>query len=64
MPVLAKIQFPEGKNPDVIQRVMTEVCNGLCTALDEKPENVRITVKVVPKNRYSVGGILSSEKQD
>lgn len=61
MPVLAKIQFPEGRDPEAVRRVMTQVTQALCSALDERPENVRITVKVVPSQRYSIGGVLMCE---
>lgn len=61
MPILAKIQFPEGRDPEAARRVMTHVAQALCDALDEKPENVRVTVKIVPACRYSVGGVLMNE---
>ncbi len=64
MPVLVTLQFPKGKEYKDIEKSMDEVTQTLSRTLDESPENIRVTVREVPKNRYSVGGILRSELEE
>lgn len=61
MPVLATIQYPAGRDPKCVNKVLVGVSKALETALDEQPGNIRVTVKEVPRNRYSVGGTMAYE---
>lgn len=61
MPVLVTLQFPEGKQYKAVEKSMAQVTEVLSNTLDEPPANIRVTVKEVAKNRYSVGGVLRSE---
>lgn len=61
MPVLVTLQFPKGKEYKDIEKSMAQVTDVLSDTLAEPPENIRVTVKEVARNRYSVGGILRSE---
>lgn len=61
MPVLVTLQFPEGKQYRAVEKSMAQVTEVLSNTLDEPPTNIRVTVKEVAKNRYSVGGVLRSE---
>lgn len=63
MPVLVTLQFPKGKKYEDISNSMQEVTNVLSNTLNEPPENIRVTVREVALNRYSVGGVLRSELQ-
>lgn len=64
MPVVVRIQFLKGKPYTVVERCMSEVTELLMDILDEQPENIRIAVTEVEKNRFSVGGKLLSEPED
>lgn len=61
MPVLVTLQFPKGKKYQDVEKSMSEVTETLSRTLSEPPQNIRVTVREVPLNRYSVGGILRSE---
>lgn len=61
MPVLVTLQFPKGKEYKDIEKSMAQVTDVLSDTLAEPPENIRVTVKEVARNRYSVGGVLRSE---
>ena len=61
MPVLVTLQFPKGKEYKDIEKSMSEVTATLSKTLHEPPQNIRVTVREVARNRYSVGGILRSE---
>lgn len=61
MPVLVTLQFPEGKEYKAIEKSMSQVTDVLSRTLEEPPENIRVTVREVAGNRYSVGGVLRSE---
>jgi len=62
MPVLAKIQIPKGRGDDKLSAVMTAVAKTLGEQLNERPENIRVTMKVVETNRYSIGGVPFSDR--
>lgn len=61
MPVLVTLQFPKGKEYKDIETSMSQVTETLSKTLNEPPQNIRVTVREVPLNRYSVGGVLRSE---
>jgi 4-oxalocrotonate tautomerase family enzyme len=62
MPVIATIQYPEGKGPEVVKKLLVEVSNLLMKELNEPPENIRVKIKEIPLNRYAVGGVMFNEK--
>lgn len=62
MPVLVTLQFPKGKEYKDIAKSMAQVTETLSKTLQEPPQNIRVTVREVALNRYSVGGILQSER--
>lgn len=64
MPVLVTLQFPKGKEYKSIEKSMAQVTEVLSNTLAEPPENIRVTVREVAKNRYSVGGVLRSELEE
>lgn len=64
MPVLVTLQFPKGKEYKDIEKSMAEVTETLSKTLDEPPQNIRVTVREVALNRYSVGGVLRSELEE
>lgn len=61
MPVLVTLQFPKGKKYEDIAQSMAQVTETLSKTLQEPPQNIRVTVREIALNRYSVGGILRSE---
>lgn len=59
MPVFCTVEVPEGKNPETIKSVLVNVSNVLMKEFDAQPNQVRVTVNELPKNRYIVGGVMA-----
>jgi len=64
MPVLCKIQIPKGKSKEQIMKAFEEVNDAICRSLEVDPKGVRVTILERELDRYSVGGVLMSEKKD
>lgn len=64
MPVLVKIQLPRGKERKEIEAAFSEVNDAICRVLHVEGKDVRITINEIDLNRYSVGGVVMSEKEN
>lgn len=64
MPVLVTLQFPKGHEYSDIKQSMKDVTDVLAKDLNEPPTNIRVTVREMPLNRYSVGGVLRCELEE
>ena len=62
MPVLVTVQYPVGREYDTARNCMEKVTEVLSKELNLPPTDIRVTVKEIALNRYSVGGVLMSEK--
>ncbi|WP_325199187.1 hypothetical protein [Oscillibacter sp.] len=63
MPVLTTITYPAGKDHTCVERLLKDVAEVIAADLGEELSNVRVTVKELPTNRYSVGGVLYRDRQ-
>lgn len=62
MPVLATITYPAYKDHACVGKLLKDVAEVIAKDLDEDLSNIRVTVKELPLDHYSVGGILYEEK--
>ena len=56
MPYMCNIQMPKGKPKEVIENSEIMIRN-----FDAKPRQVRVIVDELPRNRYIVGGVMTTE---
>lgn len=64
MPYMCNIQMPKGKPRAAIEKTMVEISEILIRNFDAKPRQVRVIVDELPRNRYIVGGVMTSEMPD
>lgn len=62
MPVLATITYPAGRDHACVSRLLKDVAEVIARDLDEELSNVRVTVKELAADRYSVGGVLYQDR--
>lgn len=62
MPVLISVQLPKGKRKEELYKAFEEINAAACSSLHVPPKDVRITIKEVALDHYSVGGVLMSER--
>lgn len=61
MPVLVTVQYPEGRDYSAAKNCMEKITDIISKDFNIPPTDIRVTVKEIPQNRYSVGGVLASE---
>ena len=61
MPYMCNIQMPKGKPKEVIEKTMVEISEIMIRNFDAKPRQVRVIVDELPRNRYIVGGVMTTE---
>lgn len=61
MPYMCSIQMPKGKPKEVIEKTMIEISEVMIRNFDAKPRQVRVIVDELPRNRYIVGGVMTTE---
>jgi len=61
MPIV-KIHLLEGREQEKKKRLVREVTEAICRSIDVKPQQVRIILDEMPRDNYSVGGELYSER--
>lgn len=61
MPYMCNIQMPKGKSKETIEKTMIEISEIMIRNFDAKPRQVRVIVDELPRNRYIVGGVMTSE---
>lgn len=54
MPVLTTITYPAYKDHDCVNKLLKDVAEVIAKDLDEDLSNVRVTVKELPLDHYSV----------
>lgn len=62
MPVLTTITYPAYKDHTCVNKLLKDVAEVIARDLDEELSNVRVTVKELPLDHYSVGGVLYEDK--
>jgi 4-oxalocrotonate tautomerase len=62
MPIV-QIDMLEGRTDDQKRTLVRMVTEAICEALEAKPETVRIIVRDMRREHYSVGGVLASERK-
>lgn len=60
MPII-DLKLLEGRTLDEKRRLVASVTEAVVESLGVKPESVRITLHEMPKDNYSVAGILASD---
>ena len=60
MPILVKIQLPEGKKHEDLVKCIKDVTQVIMRDLQAEPHEVRVSLTEVPLNRYAVAGIMRS----
>lgn len=60
MPII-QVQLLEGRSDDQIRDYIRSVTESTVKSLEVKPEQVRVIVTEIPKNRWGVGGITRDE---
>ncbi len=63
MPIMCTVQMPEGKGPEKVSALLTQRSKILMDELDAKPNEVRVTIDELPKNRYIAGGVMAYEME-
>ena len=58
MPIMCVIQMPEGKDQAKIEKCLVDVSRVIMEDLESLPNQVRVTIEELPKNRYSAGGVM------
>lgn len=61
MPYMCNIQMPKGKPKEVIEKTMVEISEIMIRNFDAKPRQVRVIVDELPRSRYIVGGVMTTE---
>lgn len=68
MPVLVTISYPSNassaQDAARVSALLKNVAELVAHDLGEALDNVRVTVKELPPDHYSVGGVLYSDKAD
>ncbi len=62
MPVLTTITYPAYKDHECVNKLLKDVAEVIARDLEEDLSNVRVTVKELPLDHYSVGGVLYKDK--
>ncbi len=57
MPIV-QIHLLEGRDEEKKRRLVKEVTQAVCNALDAPPEKVRIILSEMADHHYAVGGVL------
>ena len=63
MPVLITVQLPKGKSKEELYQAFEKINDATWSSLHVPPQDVRITIKEVGLDHYSVGGVLMSERE-
>jgi len=58
MPVLATIQYPKGKDPQIGEKLLVRIADVLMEELQVKPDQVRVVVCEIDPKRYCAGGVM------
>ncbi|HJB07022.1 MAG TPA: tautomerase family protein [Candidatus Enterocloster faecavium] len=61
MPVMCTVRLPKGKKQETIEKTLVDISNVLMENFDMQPNQVRVTIDELPKNRYSAGGVMAYE---
>ncbi len=61
MPII-NIQLLAGRNEEQKRKLVKEVTDAVCRALDHKPESVRIILSDMQPCDYAVGGVLKKDE--
>ena len=61
MPVMCTVRLPNGKKQETIEKTLVDISNVLMENFDMQPNQVRVTIDELPKNRYSAGGVMAYE---
>lgn len=62
MPILTTITFPAYKDHECVNKLLKDVAEVIARDMDEELSNVRVTVKEIALDHYSVGGVLYEDK--
>ena len=61
MPVMCTVQLPKGKKREVIDKTLADLANVLMNNLNMQPNQVRVSICELPRNRFMAGGILAAD---
>lgn len=63
MPVV-QINLYEGKSAEAKKKIVVAVTEAFVKSMGIKPEAVQIIIHELPKENFSTGGILNSERKE
>lgn len=61
MPILCTIQLPVGKEKAQIDKTLVDVSNILMDNFSMRPDQVRVSICELPKNRFMAGGVIGCD---
>ena len=61
MPVTCTVRLKKKKKQETIEKTLVDISNVLMENFDMQPNQVRVTIDELPKNRYSAGGVMAYE---
>ena len=64
MPIMCSIRIPKGKSQEKIEKTLIDVSNILMKNFDASPNQVRVSIDELPRNRYMAGGVLAENMPD
>lgn len=64
MPIMCTVQLPFGKDPERIEETLRDISEVLMKNFDAQPNQVRVTIDELPRNRYMAGGVLARDMPD
>lgn len=61
MPIMCTVQLPRGKKSEQIERALVDLSNVLMRDFEAQPNQVRVTIDELPRNRYMAGGVMACD---
>ncbi|MEQ2455508.1 tautomerase family protein [Flavonifractor hominis] len=59
MPIMCTVQLPKGKKSEQIEQALVDLSNVLMRDFEAQPNQVRVTIDELPRNRYMAGGVMA-----
>lgn len=64
MPIMCSVQLPEGKDPEQIEKALADIASVLMKDFSAEPNQVRVMIDELPRNRYIAGGVMAFDMPD
>lgn len=60
---LVEVTLVEGRRPDQLRGLITEVTQAVHRSIDAPVENIRVVVREVPTTHFAAGDVTIAERQ-